>query len=169
MGGCMFPRVNFELLQRTLFIKQGRLSAWAGFFNYRIFPAVSRGGIRDHTRALQAVLGSPKPASPTPSFFLRVLQPRVVCKCIWHDFCAVNSGVRLPAIIGQLGLPTLSSPTSIASIEIVTFLLFTKRVCVCVCVCVCVFMHVCTCVCPCAHVHTYIPVATQDIVFLTII
>ena len=160
----MFPLVNFELLQRTLFIKQGRLSAWAGFFNYRIFPAVSRGGIRDHTRALQAVLGSPKPASPTPSFFLRVLQPRVVCKCIWHDFCAVNMWSQVACNNWTAGIAH-SQLTNINCINWNSYLSVVHKTCVWVCV----FMYVCTCVCPCAHVHTYIPVATQDIVFLTII
>lgn len=151
MRGCISSLVNFELLQRTLFIKQGRLSELGQAFSITYSSLQYLEVESETTRAFQAVLGSPKPASSTPSFSFSVccslgLFPSALDMIFVQWIC----GGRLPAIIGQLGLPALrSSPTSIESIEIATFPLFTKHVCTyhaC--------MHVCVHMCSYSYIYT---------------
>lgn len=98
--------------------------------------------------------------------FLSVLQPRVVSTFIWRAFVWWICRSRLPAIIGQLGLPgwrSWNSPT-IASIEIAMLLLFTMCVCACVCSC----EHTCMLILihEYAYSYSYSSVATQDLGFL---
>lgn len=155
-GVCVSPPVNFKLLQRALFIKQGRVSAWAALSNYRSFPAVSGNGIRAHTcvpgYARQPKAGESNVQPPV----LSVLQPRVVSKRIWHVFCVASVWEQVACNNWSAGIACWdcfqNSASSIAWNEVVTLLLFTSvYVCAHTACRVLVFIHTC--------------VATQNVVF----
>lgn len=114
------------------------------------------------THVFQALPGRPKPARPLLSFLFSAC-----CSLGWFpssfDMFSVRwiCESRLPAIIGQLGLPgwnSWNSPSIIASIEVVILLLFTKYVNMCACE----HTWMCAHVCACMLIFISTSVATQD-------
>lgn len=147
-GVCVSPPVNFKLLQRALFIKQGRVSAWAALSNYRSFPAVSGNGIRAHT-CVPGYARQPKAdESNVQPPVLSVLQPRVVSKRIWHVFCVASVWEQVACNNWSAGIAWMKlSELSIINCMKWSSYIAVVHKCVCVCthsmLCACIHTHVC--------------------------